>query len=78
MDSQAFLNLAIMQEKGLITPGNSMGTVEELYQRAEELGNSNAVLMKGLKKEINLTRNPTIMKAASQGNYNALKLLSMN
>jgi TPR repeat protein len=49
-DSQAYLNLALMEEKGLIQDGCNLGSVEELYRKAEELGNTNALLIRGLKK----------------------------
>lgn len=49
-DSQAYLNLALMIEKGLLPMGTTIGSVEELYRKAEELGNTNAVLISGLKK----------------------------
>ena len=49
-DSQAFLNLALMQEKGLLSLGTTIGSTEELYRKAEELGNTNAILMSGLRR----------------------------
>jgi TPR repeat protein len=34
-DSQALLNLAIMQEKGLMPHGSILGEADELYRKAE-------------------------------------------
>ena len=48
-ESQAFLNLALMQEKGLIPTASSIGSAEELYDRAEELGNTNSLLIRGMR-----------------------------
>ena len=77
-DSQAFLNLALMQEKGLLSMGTTIGSTEELYRKAEELGNTNAMLMTGLKREGSLMGNDKVLLAAERGNYQALKLLTLN
>lgn len=77
-DSQALLNLAIMQEKGLMPHGSTLGDAEELYRRAEEMGNTNATLIKGLKKEGNILKNSKVIMAAEQGNLRALKFLNQN
>jgi hypothetical protein len=39
-----------MEEKGLLSMGCNLGTVDELYRKAEELGSTNALLIRGLKK----------------------------
>ena len=49
-DSQALLNLAIMHDKGIMPHGSTLGDAEQLYRKAEEMGNTNATLIKGLKK----------------------------
>jgi uncharacterized protein len=63
-DSQAFLNLALMHEKGLLPMGTSLGSAAELYERAEELGSTNALLIRGLKKDVSLVHNQHVLKAA--------------
>jgi len=42
------------------------------------LGNTNALLFRGLKKEISLSKNEEVLKAAGQGNSHALKILTQN
>ncbi|CAM6001507.1 unnamed protein product, partial [Sphagnum balticum] len=72
-DSQALLNLGIMQEKGLL---GGTGDCEDMYRRAAQMGNTNAQLLLGLKKTSESTRNEEIAKVARQGNLNALRLLN--
>lgn len=42
------------------------------------MGNTNATLIKGLKKEGNILKNSKVIMAAEQGNLRALKFLNQN
>jgi hypothetical protein len=42
------------------------------------MGNTNATLIKGLKKEGNILKNSKVILAAEQGNLRALKFLNQN
>jgi hypothetical protein len=67
-----------MHEKGLLPNGSSLGEPEELFRRAEQMGNTNATLIKGLKKEGSLLSNEKVLQAAEQGNLRAMKLLNQD
>lgn len=73
-ESQAMLNLALMQDKGLLPLGSTLGEADQLYQRAEEMGNTNAMLIRGLKTDG--PHHEKVVKAAEQGNLRALKILN--
>lgn len=42
------------------------------------MGNTNATLIKGLKKEGDILKNSKVIQAAEQGNLRALKFLNQN
>lgn len=48
-ESQALVNIALMIDKGLLPNGSSLGNANDLFKKAESLGNTNATLMKGFR-----------------------------
>ena len=50
MNSQAIVNLGVMIEKGINLSDSDPQKAQEYYRKAAAMGNSNAILLLGLKE----------------------------
>ena len=75
-NSQALVNLGVMIEKGLDREETSPNRAADYYEEAAKMGNTNAVLIMGLKEKQSVSNSKFVQRAAEMGNIDAVKILT--